>query len=89
MVEKTPDLEIWGIDDAAWYAGISRQRLNDLLRRDVYPFLLVPNRQNPDARPRARLLIRSVVEQIKVDRGEAQEKQAELEAAARQRRNAR
>ena len=99
MFEKhEKDKGLWSVDDVAAISGISRQRLGDLLNRGVYPYVVVPFRdetgkiyQPEDVsgrvrRFRHRLIEDKVVQRIVEERSEARARQRELEAAAEKRR---
>ena len=92
------DLDLWAVEDAAEAVGVTRQRLNELLRSGRYPCVVIPYR-NPDgsqkipdhegARARSvryRLVEGKIIKKIRKEREAAQDKQADMEAEAEKRR---
>lgn len=83
--------EYWAVDDAAEHAGITRQRLNELILAGRYPSIEVPYRPHrtdaagKERKVRYRLLTTDVVEKVKADREAAMEERCRMNERAEQR----
>lgn len=95
MRNKSALSDYWAVEDAAALAGVTRQRLNELLRLGRYPSIAVPFRPARDdtkgrsRNVRFRILTTETVERIRRDRRSAAEDQAEANARAAQKRRER
>jgi hypothetical protein len=80
--------DFWAVDDAAAEAGITRQRLNELILAGRYSSIEVPYRpERVDAagkerKIRYRLLTTDIVQKIKADRAAAMEERCRVSEAA-------